>query len=155
MSFIDQLNQITAAKAKLAAQEQAIFQEREQALAKLPASHGYPDLNSFIKALKAAAGASRKSKKAVKAAKTPKAEKPAKRSRAKITPELKQQVLAAVQEGKTGAEIVKAFGLSLPSIQNIKKEAGLVKVRSASEVTPAAPAVEVVPQESVPVEGAV
>lgn len=147
MSFIDQLNQITAAKAKLAAQEQAIFQEREQALAKLPASHGYADLNSFIKALKAAAGASRKGKKAAKTAKAPKAEKLAKRTRTKITSELKQQVLAAVQEGKTGAEIVKAFGLSLPSVQNIKKEAGLVKARSTNEsapvVAPAAPTEEV------------
>jgi DNA invertase Pin-like site-specific DNA recombinase len=131
MSFIDQLNQITAAKAKLAAQEQAIFQEREQALAKLPASHGYSDLKSFIKALK-------------------KATKPAKRTRAKITPELKQQVLAAIQEGKTGAEIVKAFGLSLPSVQNIKKEAGLVKVRASSQAAPAAQAAQ---EASAPPEG--
>lgn len=152
MSFIDQLNQITAAKAKLAAQEQAIFQEREQALAKLPASHGYADLKSFIKALKAAVGPSRKSKKTAKAAKTPKAAKPAKRTRAKITPELKQQVLAAIQEGKTGAEIVKAFGLSLPSVQNIKKEAGLVKVRASSQ---AAPVAEAAPVASAPSEGAV
>jgi len=139
MSFIDQLNQLTAAKAKLAAQEQAIFQEREQALAKLPASHGYADLNSFIKALKAAAGAPRKGKKVGKAVKAPKAEKPAKRVRAKITPELKQQVIAAIQEGKSGAEIVKALGISLPSIQNIKKEAGLVKARGTGEAAPAAP----------------
>jgi uncharacterized protein with NAD-binding domain and iron-sulfur cluster len=151
MSFIDQLNQITAAKAKLAAQEQAIFQEREQALAKLPASHGYADLKSFIKALKAA-GSSFKSKKAVRVAKTSKAEKPAQRTRAKITPELKQQVLTAIQDGKTGAEIVKAFGLSLPSVQNIKKEAGLVKARLSSE---AAPAADAPPDGSAPSQGAV
>jgi hypothetical protein len=155
MSFIDQLNQITAAKAKLAAQEQAIFQQREQALAKLPASHGYSDLKSFIKALKAAAGSSRKSKKTAKAAKTPKATKPAKRTRAKITPELKQQVLAAIQEGKTGAEIVKSFGLSLPSVQNIKKEAGLVKVRVSRQAAPVASPTEAAPEASAPSEGAV
>jgi len=138
MSFIDQLNQLTAAKAKLVAQEQAIFQAREQALAKLPASHGYADLNSFIKALKAAAGAPRKGKKTGKvAAKAPKVEKLAKRPRAKITSELKQQVIAAIQEGKSGAEIVKVLGISLPSVQNIKKEAGLVKARGTSEAASA------------------
>ena len=31
--------------------------------------------------------------------------------------------------GKTGGEIAKAIGISLPSVQNIKKELGLVKKR--------------------------
>jgi transposase len=47
-------------------------------------------------------------------------------------------VIAAVQEGKSGAEISKSLGLSLPSVQNIKKEAGLVKARAAA--APEAPA---------------
>jgi hypothetical protein len=74
-----------------------------------------------------------------KEAKAPKAAKAGKRTRAKITPELKQQVIAAVQAGQSGAEISKALGMSLPSVQNIKKEAGLVKSRGAAEAAPAAP----------------
>ena len=55
---------------------------------------------------------------------------PAKRKRAKLTSELKDQVKVAVEAGKTGAAIAKEFGISLPSVQNIKKEFGLVKARA-------------------------
>lgn len=144
--FIDKLNQLEAAKAKVAELEKNVLSEREQALAALPHDFGFDNLNDFIKALKDAAakggkGKGRKGGKAAKSAKAPKApkaEKPAKRTRAKITAELKAQVIAAVQDGKSGAEIAKSFGISLPSVQNIKKEAGLVKARSGEAA--AAPA---------------
>lgn len=131
MSFTDQLAELEKQKAKIAQQEAKLAADRVAALAKLPSDFGYASLNEFIKALKSAAGKGGKAKKskAVKAAKAPKA---GKRTRAKITPELKQQVIAAVQEGKSGAQIAKAFGISLPSVQNIKKEAGLVKARGSS-----------------------
>ncbi len=139
MPFIDQLNQLTTAKAKLAQQEQALIRDRELALAKLPDSFGYADINSFIKALKDAAnGTPRKGKKASKAGKAPKAEKASKRPRAKITPALKQKVIAAVQKGKSAGEIAKSFGLSVPSVHNIKKEAGLVKARAIAAAPVAA-----------------
>jgi len=137
MPFIDKINQLEAAKAKLAELEKNVTLERQQALAALPSDFGYSDLNAFIKALKEAASArgsrkGRKGAKAAKAAKAPKAAKGGKRTRAKITPELKQQVIAAVQAGASGAKIAKDFGISLPSVQNIKKEAGLVKARAAA-----------------------
>jgi transposase-like protein len=137
MSFTDQIAELEKAKAKIAQAEAKLAADRVAALAKLPGDYGYDNLNSFIKALKSAAGKAGKAKKA-KAGKAPKAAKPAKRTRAKITPELKAQVIAAVQEGKSGAEISKSLGLSLPSVQNIKKEAGLVKARAAA--APEAPA---------------
>jgi hypothetical protein len=136
MSFTDQLAELEKAKAKLAQAEAKLSADRVAALAKLPGDYGYTNLNDFIKALKSAAGKAKKGKKA-KVATAPKVAKPAKRTRAKITPELKAQVIAAAQEGKTGAEIAKAFGVSLPSVQNIKKEAGLVKARSAAPEAPA------------------
>ncbi|MFA6960359.1 MAG: helix-turn-helix domain-containing protein [Opitutaceae bacterium] len=136
MSYTDQFAEIEKAKAKIAQAEAKLAADRVVALSKLPGDYGYSNLNDFIKALKTAAG-KRKGKKA-KAAKAPKAAKAGKRTRTKITPELKQQVIAAVQEGKSGAEIAKAYGISLPSVQNIKKEAGLVKARSAA--APEAPA---------------
>jgi transposase-like protein len=138
MSFTDQIAELQKAKAKLAQAEARLAADRVSALAKLPGDYGYANLNEFIKALKAAAGKAGKGKKS-KGAKAPKAAKPAKRTRAKITPELKQQVIAAVQAGQSGAEISKALGISLPSVQNIKKEAGLVKARSAAAEAPAAP----------------
>lgn len=133
-SFTDQLEELQKAKAKIAAAEAKLAADRVSALAKLPSDYGYDNLNDFIKALKAAAGKVKKTK-----GKAPKAAKAAKRTRAKITPELKQQVVAAVQAGKSGAEIAKEYGISLPSVQNIKKEAGLVKARAAgSSEAPAA-----------------
>jgi hypothetical protein len=144
MPFIDKINQLEAAKAKLAELEKNVTEERVLALATLPSQYGYADLNSFIKALKeAAVGAPRKGKKAAKAPKAPKAPKVAKegkRTRAKITPELKAGIIAAVQAGKSGAEIAKEFKISLPSVQNIKKAAGLVKARASGEAAPAASA---------------
>jgi hypothetical protein len=139
MSFTDQIAELQKAKAKLAQAEAKLAADRVSALAKLPGDYGYDNLNDFIKALKAAAGKAGKGKKS-KAAKAPKAAKAAKRTRAKITPELKQQVFAAVQAGQSGAEISKALGLSLPSVQNIKKEAGLVKTRGAAAPVAETPA---------------
>ena len=139
MSFTDQIAELEKAKAKLAQAEAKLAADRVSALTKLPGDYGYSSLNEFIKALKAAAGKAGKVKK-TKAAKAPKAPKAEKRTRAKITPELKQQVIAAVQAGDSGAKIAKSFGISLPSVQNIKKEAGLVKARATTEVAPVAPA---------------
>ena len=150
MSFIDQIAELEKAKAKLAQAEAKLASDRTTALAKLPGDYGYANLNDFIKALTLAAGKAKKGKaakaakapKAAKAAKAPKAAKAAKRGRTKITPELKAQVIAAVKADKSGAEIAQAFGISLPSVQNIKKEAGLVKSRAvaAPEAAVEAPA---------------
>lgn len=137
MSFTDQIAELEKAKAKLAQAEAKLAADRVAALSKLPADYGYANLNDFIKALKDAAGKGRKATKS--GAKGSKESKAGKRTRAKITPELKQQVIAAVQSGQSGAEISESFGISLPSVQNIKKEAGLVKARGNSQVASAAP----------------
>lgn len=56
--------------------------------------------------------------------------KPAKKSkRAVINDEVRSEVRRLVESGRTGAEIVKAIGISLPSVQNIKKALGLVAHR--------------------------
>jgi len=117
--------EIEIAKAKVAELEG--FLKNQGKLARLPFDFGYADLKSFIKALKRAAGA--KPAKAAKAAKVGKAKKGKRGKRARITPEVKEAVKAAVAAGKTGAVIAKELGISLPSVQNIKKEFGLVKKR--------------------------
>jgi DNA-binding CsgD family transcriptional regulator len=42
---------------------------------------------------------------------------------------MREQVKKLVAEGKTGSAIAKEVGISLPSVQNIKKAAGLVNKR--------------------------
>jgi len=115
--------EIAIAKAKVAELES--FLKNQGKLARLPFDYGYKDLKSFIKALKRAEGA-----KPAKAAKVVKHRKAKRGKRARITPEIKEAVKAAVVAGKTGSAIAKELGISLPSVQNIKKEFGLVKPRA-------------------------
>jgi DNA-binding NarL/FixJ family response regulator len=148
--FNEQLAKIEKAKAEIAAAEAKLASDRVAALARLPADFGFDSLNAFIKAVKAAYGkggkAAAKTKgkpgRKPKAAAAPKAAKAkgGKGKRAKITDEIKAQVKALAEQGKTGQEIAKALGISAPSVQNIKKAFGLVKARSAAPAAaPAAP----------------
>ena len=54
MAFIKKLSELSAAKDALAQQEKQLNDERTQALSSLHIQFGYPDLKSFIKALKSA-----------------------------------------------------------------------------------------------------
>jgi hypothetical protein len=139
---IKELEELKARAAKLAATIEA---ERTAELASLPGKYGYSDINEFIKALKQAIGVrgtgARRGRKPGKVARAPsRIAITGKRTRARITPEIKEQVKAAVLEGKSGSEIAATFGISLPSVQNIKKEFGLVKAREAAPAEGAAPA---------------
>lgn len=53
--------------------------------------------------------------------------KAAKKTRTVITDDTRYQVKRLVESGRTGAEIAKQVGISLPSVQNIKKAFGLVR----------------------------
>jgi hypothetical protein len=151
--FNDQLAKLEKAKAELLQMEAKIAAERVAALAKLPSDFGYSSLNDFIKALTAAAksggkvkgklGRKGKAAAVAKAAKQPKAAKAGKGKRAKITDDVKAQVKAMAEAGKTGLEIAKALGISAPSVQNIKKALGMVKPRSAGSAAVAAAPAEV------------
>ena len=131
----EKIKELAAAKAKVNELEQKIAAERVSELAGLPASFGFESVAAFVKAVRAAAGRKpvkrRKARKARKA--VGKAKKPAKkktRTRAKITDATRADVKKMVEAKKTGAEIAKALGISLPSVQNIKKALGLVKARA-------------------------
>lgn len=123
------LKQLDAVRAKLAHLEKTVETELRQELAVLHKQYGFSDLKTFFKAVRAAAGggiqgASRKPGRPMKAAATPKT-----RKRAKITAAIRARVKKLVQAGKSGSQVAKAVGISLPSVQNIKKAAGLVKSR--------------------------
>lgn len=118
----NKIKQLQATKAKMAALEKSIATQLAKELAALPGRYGFSSAKAFIKAVKAAAGGRRKGAAARKAGGK-------RRKRAVITADTKAKVKTLVQAGKTGAAIAKAVGISLPSVQNIKKELGLVKAR--------------------------
>lgn len=115
----DKLKELEATKAKMADLVKTIESERNKELRTLPEKYGFENLGSFLKAVKAASGG-RGGKKAGGRGK---------RTRAVITDETRAQVKKMVAAGKTGAEIADSVGISLPSVQNIKKALGLVKAR--------------------------
>lgn len=121
------IKELEAARAKVAELENSLAKERMQKLAGLHREYGFDSLDSFIKALKRSGDSPRRGRAAKPAAVAGGKKKRSKRAR--ITPEVKEKVKAAVSAGKTGAEIAKEFGISVPSVQNIKKEFGLVKSR--------------------------
>ncbi|MDP2137971.1 MAG: hypothetical protein Q8J74_08965 [Candidatus Didemnitutus sp.] len=88
----------------------------------VPGKYGFKSMNSFIDALRSAGGG-KGGASAVSSAKG------ARKPRVTITPEIKQKLKSLVGAGKTGGQIAKTLGISLPSVQNIKKELGLVKKR--------------------------
>jgi DNA invertase Pin-like site-specific DNA recombinase len=116
------LKELEAARAKLASLEEQVRAERKKELAELPAKFGFDSAADFIDAVREATGA-RRGRPAGKAAGGKR------RHRAVITDETRAQVKKLVDAGKTGAEIAHQLGISLPSVQNIKKALGLVKKR--------------------------
>ncbi|MDQ8184439.1 hypothetical protein [Pelagicoccus sp. SDUM812002] len=127
--------QIAATKAKLEALEKKAAAEAAKKLTNLHADLGFASRADLIVALSSLesvkAKPGRKPQAVVKKAGRPAvAQKASKRAkRAKITEELKAKVIDAVKAGGKGAAIAKEFGISIPSLQNIKKAAGLTKSR--------------------------
>ena len=115
---------LEVARAKVAALEAAIAAQLDAELSSLPEKYGYQSAKEFVKAVMASSGGRKTRAKSVKA---PKATKGGKRAR--ITDETRESVKKMVGEGKTGAVIAKELGISLPSVQNIKKALGLVRAR--------------------------
>jgi DNA-binding NarL/FixJ family response regulator len=125
----EKIKELEAARAKVASLEESIQAERNKALAALPAEYGFDSAEAFIAAVRAAAGGGKRGRKpGRKAAKKPAAAGKT-RKRAVITDETRAEVKKLAEAGKTGAEIAKEVGISLPSVQNIKKALGLVKKR--------------------------
>ncbi|MEN9811697.1 MAG: hypothetical protein RL479_383 [Verrucomicrobiota bacterium] len=120
--FSKKLKELQAARVRLASLEKTI----EGELAALPAQFGFDSAQAFADAVvKASASGARPARKgAVK----PKG----KRKRSVVTDELRTQVKQLAEAGQTGNQIKAATGLSLPTIQLIKKAFGLVKSRTAA-----------------------
>jgi transposase len=124
------LQQLATAKAKVEELEKKLSAERNAVLRRLHTEVGYSSREDLIAALRGldGAGAGRGRPKA--AASTSAGRKRGKRkARAKITPEIREQIIAAVKGGSTGNQVAQKFGVSLPTVQNIKRDAGLTRKR--------------------------
>jgi hypothetical protein len=120
----NKLKELEAARAKVAALEQEVEAEMRAELAGLPARFGFDNVKAFLRAVRASSG-----KRGVARAATPSSKRAARRKRAVVTDAMRAEVKKLVNEGKTGGEIAKSVGVSLPTVQNIKKALGLVKKR--------------------------
>src|SRR5579885_2153044 len=114
------LKMLSLAQTRLTKLQQAVAEELPRELAALPAQYGFNDTNSFIAALKSASGSRR-----ALSATAPAGRKT--RKRAKITDATRAKVKKLVEAGETGRTIAKKLGISLPSVQNIKKALGLTR----------------------------
>ncbi len=121
----DKIKELEATKAKIASLEESIADQLGKELAELPGKYGFETVQAFIKAVKSAAGG-RKKKRGGKAAKSGGGKR---RKRAKITDETRAELKKLTEAGKSGSQIAEALGISLPSVQNIKKALGLVNPR--------------------------
>ena len=119
----DKIRALQQTRAKLAELEKSVATELSRELAALPAKYGFDNLADFFAAVRAASGGKVRTGRGRGGPGKPR------RKRAVITNETKAKVKALVEAGKTGAEIAKAVGSSLPSVQNVKKALGLVKAR--------------------------
>lgn len=118
------LKELQATRAKLASLEEAVKSELHKELAALPAKYGFESAEEFVAAVRTATGSRARRGRPV-GSKSGKA----RRHRAVITDETRAIVKKLVESGKTGSEIAEQVGISLPSVQNIKKALGLVKSR--------------------------
>jgi hypothetical protein len=117
-----QIKELEATKAKIVTLEKSIARRLKRELASLHGKYGFASLGEFVKALKASTGSKgRRAKPAGKAKR---------RKRSVITEATRASVKKLVEAGKTGSQIAKSLGISLPSVQNIKKALGLVKARA-------------------------
>ncbi len=141
-------NTLKSINSKIASLEKKAEAERKKLLSGLHEKVGYESTAALIEALQSLGSSKpasrrgpkpasrrgrkpgRKAKKAatksVRAKKTG-AKKRAKRTR--ITADMKKKIVAALKAGGKGTQVAKDFGISIPSLHNIKKAAGLTKAR--------------------------
>lgn len=137
----DRLKEIENQKSKLASLQKALLEDLHTVLGYAKRSALIQELQGVTRprtAKKATKKATKKTakktaRKAAKKAAPKKAAKKAapkggkRRKRTTITPELRNDIIAAVKGGATGSAVSKQFGVSVPTVQNIKKAAGLTK----------------------------
>jgi DNA-binding CsgD family transcriptional regulator len=106
----DDIKKLDAARAEVARLEQRVAAERRREFRELPGRYGFSSMAELVQALRAIAP-------------------PRRRARAIITNATRAAVKNLARAGKATAEIARSVGISPSSVQQIKKQAGLVKAR--------------------------
>ncbi len=120
------IKEIELYKSKIAGLEKKIVAEQKK-LSSLHTKLGYSSRAELIKALMVLGPSGKSGNKGRKASKSTGAQ--GRRKRTTITPKLKASIVKALKAGGKGITVAKDFGVSVPTIQNIKTEAGLIKKR--------------------------
>lgn len=115
------LAELRKARAQVRQLQQKVESERRQELRSLHQKLGFETRAELIQVLRSLGGAGRTHAGSAAKARTSK--------RARITSEMKQSIVRALQAGESGSAVARRFGISNPSLHNIKKAAGLVKAR--------------------------
>lgn len=125
------LQQLADYKAKIIELEKTVQVERDALLRGLHVQAGFATRDELVAALRALSPGAKRGRKPGKAAAAAPVEKVGKRrkKRAVVTAEMRTGIIAAVKAGDVGSAIAKKFGVSLPTVQNIKTAAGLTKKR--------------------------
>jgi hypothetical protein len=121
------LKEISLYKAKIAALEKSILAERQTKLKKLQSDLGYgstADLIEALRSLNGAAPTASRGKVSTAAAGGPGRKR---RKRAKVTDEMRQGMVTALRAGGKAGDVAKQFGVSIPTVQNVKRAAGLTR----------------------------
>lgn len=120
------LSELSAMRAKMDSLTSEVEAERLAVLRGLPASLGYNNAKELIAAI-ASANRGNKGTKAIRNA-TKRTSK--RKARVSITPEKRSEISGFFKGGGNVVDAVAKFGISIPTAQNIKKEAGMVKARA-------------------------
>jgi len=134
------LKEIAQYENKIASLQKKVEAEQKKALGNLHITAGFASRAELIAALQSLGGAKapakrgrkpgrKPAKKAVAAKAAPKKGAKTRAKRTRLTPELKEQIVAALKSGGKGAAVASKFGVSVPTVHNIKKAAGLTKTR--------------------------
>ncbi len=126
-SLISSLSALEEARAQVEKLQQQVASERRERLATIHTELGFGSRKELIDAL-VALGATRRGRRSGGTREPG----PAAASRSKggrIPAEMKAEIVKAIKAGESGVSVAERFGISLPSLHNIKKAAGLVRVR--------------------------
>ena len=121
------LQELAQFKAKVEQLEKSIVAERQGLLARLHLEVGFSSRAELIKALRALGNSSGLRGRPRGTAKAHASASKGRRRRAKVTPELRGAIIAAIKGGATGGATAAKFKVSLPTVQNIKRAAGLTR----------------------------
>jgi hypothetical protein len=126
------LTALQQAEAQVEALRKKVGKERSGRLKTLHLSFGFASRGQLIDALSELGGSGRPGRPPA-AAKSAAPVGRKKRKRARITAEMKAEIIKAIKEGASGLTVAKRFSISSQSVQNIKKAAGLVQARKKSK----------------------